>query len=342
MALMPPALMPPARTRRIIVVGLGSIGRRHARLLHSRGDLAVELCEPESSNLDLAYAEVGKLPTYRTYAEAWRTRPDMMLIATPHDLHCAQTVQALESGIHVLCEKPMSDRLEDARAMLAAGELARQRSGAVLSIGFMLHFHPLMARLKQLIAEGTLGTILQAHYSVGSYITLVNSRSRYQANLEGALLLDYAHQPDVIHWLLGEKPRGIYMAAAQGGQFEHTSMPNVLALTCDYARPLLTTVHLNYAQMPQRSACEIIGDAGWALAEIEKQTLRIGLRADGSESEEKFPLERDDLYRTEHQLFLDAVAGLAEPSSPASEAIVSMEIADAALRSWREGRRVEL
>ncbi len=103
---------------------------------------------------------------------------------------------------------------------------------------------------------------------------------------------------------------------------------------------LLTTVSLNYAQMPQRSACEVIGDRGWALAEVEKQTLRIGLRADSSECEERIPMERDDLYRTEHQVFLDAAAGLREPSSPAPEAIVSMEITDAALRSWRKGRRI--
>ena len=331
-----------ALTRRIVVVGLGSIGRRHARLLNARGDLAVELCEPEPSNLELAHTDVGRLPTYRAYEEALRTRPELMVIATPHDLHCEQTVQALEQDIHVLCEKPMSDRLEDARAMLAAAERARQRSGTVLSVGFMLHFHPLLVRLRQVVAEGMLGTILQVHYSVGSYITLVNSRSRYQAALEGALLLDYAHQPDFIHWLLGEKPRGVTMAAVQGGQFEHTSMPNVLVLTCDYERPLLTTVSLNYAQMPQRSACEVIGDRGWALAEVEKQTLRIGLRADSSERDERIPVERDDLYRTEHQVFLDAVAGQREPSSPASEAIVSMEITDAALRSWRERRRIEM
>lgn len=331
-----------ALSRRIIVVGLGSIGRRHARLLHARGDLAVELCEPEPSNLDLAYAEVGQLPTYHTYSAALRTRPEMLVIATPHSLHCEQTVQALEQDVHVLCEKPMSDRLEDARRMLDAGEHARQRSGAVLSIAFMLHFHPLLARLKQIVADGTLGAVLQVHYSVGSYITLVNSRSRYQANLEGALLLDYAHQPDFIHWLLGEKPRGVYMAAVQGGQFEHTSLPNLLTLICDYNRPLLTTVSLNYAQMPQRGACEVIGDRGWALAEMEKGTLRIGLRADSSEREERIPVERDDLYRTEHQFFLDAVAGLRPPSSPASEAIVSMEITDAALRSWRAGRRIEM
>ena len=327
-----------ALTPRVVVVGLGSIGRRHARLLHARGDLTVELCEPEPGNLKLAIQEVGRLPNHRSYAEALATDPDMMVIATPHDLHGEQTVQALDRHIHVLCEKPMSDRLEDAKDM----QRAARRSRAVLSIGFMLHFHPLARRLKQILAEGVLGTVLQVHYSVGSYITLVNSRSRYQSSLEGALLLDYAHQPDLIYWLLGEKPSGVYMAATQGGRFEFTSTPNVLALVCDYQRPLLTTIHLNYAQMPQRSACEIIGDRGWALAEIERMSLRLGLRTDASERGETLAVDRDDLYRAEHQAFLDAIAGRREPSSPANEAIVSMEIADAALRSWREQRRVEL
>lgn len=331
-----------ALKRRIVVVGLGSIGRRHARLLNERDGLAVEFCEPEAANLDLACSEIGNLPAFRSYEEALRTGPELVVIATPHDLHCEQTVQALQQGIHVLCEKPMSDNLADAGRMLAAAEQARQTSGAVLSVGFMLHFHPLLARLKQVVEDGTLGTVLQVHFSVGSYITLVNSRSRYQASLEGALLLDYAHQPDFIHWLLGKKPRGVYMAAARGGEFEHTSTPNVLALTCDYDVPLLTTVSLNYAQMPQRGACEVIGDRGWALAEIEKQTLRIGLREGSVEHEERIPVERDDLYRMEHQVFLEATTGLREPSSPAAEAIVSMEIAEAALRSWRERRRVEV
>ena len=331
-----------ALKKRILVVGLGSIGRRHARLLHARGDLAVELCEPEPSNLEIAYSEVGKLPTFRSYEEALESKPGMLVIATPHHLHAEQTVSALNADIHVLCEKPMSDSLESARQMLNAGQRALNRSKTVLSIGFMQHFNPLLERLKQLVDSGTLGTVLQVHATVGSYITLVNSLSRYQATLEGALLLDYAHQPNFIHWLLGERPRGVYMAATRGGAFELASTPNVLALTCDYDRPLLTTVNLNYAQMPQRSSYEVIGDRGWALAELEKQTLRIGLRQDNSETEEHHPMERDTLYTKEHQVFLDAVNGLRAPSSPATEAMVSMEITDAAMRSWRAGRRIEL
>ncbi len=112
------ALTSPARRRRIIVVGLGSIGRRHARLLNARGDLAVELCEPEPANLELAYAEVGRLPTYRTYDEALRTRPEMVVIATPHDLHCAADGAGVGAGhpraVREADERPAGGRPDDA------------------------------------------------------------------------------------------------------------------------------------------------------------------------------------------------------------------------------------
>ena len=324
--------------KRTIVVGLGSIGLRHARLLNQREDVAVEFCESNQERLKQAFDEIGKLPAYTTYEDALASRPDVVLIATPTQLHCDQVVRALRENIHVLCEKPMSDRLADAIKMKEASE----RSSAVLSIGFMLHFHPGIVRLEQLIQEGALGTILQVRYLVGSYVTLVNSHSHYQSQLEGALLLDYAHQPDIIYWLLREKPRGVYMAAGHGGDIEFRSNPNFLTIVCDYDSPLLTTVALNYLQMPQRHECEIVGDEGWALLDFERGTLRIGNRKAASEVEETVESTRDAVYQMEHQAFLDAVAGRREPSSPPEEAIVSMEIVHAALNSWRRQQRVAL
>ncbi len=327
-----------ALRRSIVVVGLGSIGRRHARLLKARGDLEVRACEPDAGTARLAFEQFGEMPLYTSYDEALASGPDMVLIATPHHLHCAQTVQALAQNVHVLCEKPMSDSLADAQRMMAAAEA----SEAILNIGFSLHFHPVIRRLKALIQERALGQVLQVHYRVGSYITLVNSGSRYQAEMEGALLMDYAHQPDVLFWLLGARPRGVYMAAAQGGDMAFSASPNLLSMVCDYGLPLVTTIELNYLQMPQRHACEVVGDEGWALCDFDRGTIRIGNKEAQSEREERIPVEVDRLYELEHQAFLDAVDGKREPESPAAEAIVSMEIIDAALRSWRTGQRVAL
>src|SRR6185369_13675398 len=191
--------------KRVVVVGLGSIGRRHTRLLLERSDVTVEVVETNQEALDLAEKELGKLTNHDSFQSARQTGPDIVWLCTPTPLHAEQTIAALEAGAHVFCEKPMSDSLENARKM----QLAAKKTGKVLNIGFMLHFMPAMIRLRELIRQQTLGNILHIHARVGTYITLVNSLSRYQANQKGSLFLDYAHQPDIFYWLTGQAPKSV-------------------------------------------------------------------------------------------------------------------------------------
>jgi len=327
-----------ALIRRIVIVGTGSIGRRHARLLAARKDLAVEFCEPNPEILALAREEVGDMPTHDSFEAVLASQPELVLIATPHTLHAEQTVAALEAGAHVLCEKPMSDRLETSAQMKAAAE----RTGKTLVFGFNLHFHPATRRLKKLIDSGKLGTVLCAHCHVGTYITLVNSRSRHQAKVEGALLLDYAHQPDLLYWLLGRRPTGVYAAGGQGGSLELQSKPNFITLTFDYDVPMVASIHLNYLQSPERHYYEIAGDRAWALFDLVGNRVCIGKHGEVEFHEERFVMERDDMYIAEHQAFFDTVDGKAPPESSPQSAIQAMEVFEASLTSWRQKRRVEL
>lgn len=322
--------------KRIVVVGLGSIGRRHARLLAARPDLQVEWCEELPEAVEFARGELPPPARVHTrYAAMLETRPEMIVIATPHSAHAAQAIAALEAGVHVLCEKPMSDSLADARRM----ELAAERSRAVFTVGFQQHFHPAMLRAKQLIAAGDLGSVHHVHCLVGTYITLVNSKSRYQQQLRGALLMDYAHQPDIFFFLTGQVPVGVYATGGQGGSLPLQSTPNFAATTCDYNGPLISTTHLNYLQAPDRHDYEIVGDRGWIAADLTKGELRIGRQSDNSQSIETFSTERDPLYIKEHDAFFAAIAGARPPESPAGDALVSMRVVEAALASLQSRRR---
>lgn len=324
---------------RIVVVGLGSIGRRHARLLSRRSDLQVEWCESEPGAVAAAAAELGRpAGTHAEFAAMLETRPEMVVIATPHGQHPRQAIAALDAGAHVLCEKPMADTLAAAAEMLPAA----QRAGRVLTFGFQLHFNPGLRRLRELVVEGELGTVVHVHCRVGSYITLLNSRSRHQQHVEGALLMDYTHQPDLLHWMLGDTPVGVFASGGQGGKPELTSNPNFISVSCDYRRPLIGTIHLNYLQMPERHEYEIVGDQGWAMFDLNTGRLRRGRRSDSREWVEEFPVTRDPVYEAEHQAFLDAIAGKRAPESPARDAIVSMQIIEAAMSSLRTATRVLL
>jgi len=324
---------------RIVVVGLGSIGRRHARLLAARGDLQVEWCEALPEALAFARKEIGEpAASHASWAEALSSQPDMVVIATPHAQHAEQAIAASRAGIHVLCEKPLSDSLVRAREMVAAAESSR----AVFTVGFQLHFHPALQRVKALLREGAVGSVHHAHALVGTYITLVNSKSRYQASLRGALFLDYAHQPDVFHYLLGTVPRGVYATGGQGGRLPLRSNPNFAAVVCDYAEPLISTIHLNYLQMPDRHEYEIVGDEGWIAVDMFKGEMRIGRQRDESTRVEHFPNDKDSWYRFEHEAFLQAIAGSRPPESPARDALISMEVIDATLRSFESRQREAL
>ena len=162
----------------------------------------VEFCEPSIDALNLARKEIGALRHFESYDEALATLPDIVWLATPTQFHSSQSIAALRAGCHVFCEKPMADTVKNALAM----KHAANASGKVLNVGFMLHFMPAMQRLRELISDGSLGDILHIHARVGTYITLLNSLSRYQAANQGSLFLDYAHQPDLFFWLTGKVP----------------------------------------------------------------------------------------------------------------------------------------
>jgi predicted dehydrogenase len=322
--------------KRVVVVGCGSIGQRHARLLAARADVALELCEVQPENLERTLETVGQVPTYDSFERALESRPDVVLIATPIPAHAQQAIDALEAGAHVLCEKPMCDTVANARRMLKAVE----HSDRVFSVGFVLHFHPAMRRIKELIDSGRLGRVMQVHWHIGAYLTLMNSVSRHQAELEGALMLDYAHQPDLLYWWLGQVPTAVYAAARQGGNLPLQSNPNIMAITLEYEGPLLATIDLNYVQHPSRSACEVIGDEGWVSFDWEAGRLIVGRRQEESLTPEDFSVERDSIYQEEQRVFLAAVAGERPPESPATEALVSMQIIEAAMASWKQQQRV--
>lgn len=328
-----------AVNNRIVVVGLGSIGRRHARLLAMRPSLQVEWCEESPQAMATARRELDEPAAwYSSFDTMLATLPSMVVIATPHAQHARQSIRALQMGINVLCEKPLSDNMADAQAMVACAAA----SSATFAVGFQLHFHPALQRVKGLMDQGALGTVHHLHCLIGTYVTLKNSMSRYQSRMNGALFMDYAHQPDIFYWLSKQRPEGVYAAGGQGGSLPLQSNPNFAAVVCDYASPMISTMHLNYLQDPDRHDYEFIGDEGWIALDMFKGEMRRGQHGNSIVTIESFSTERDSLYTNEHEAFLAAIAGERQPESSAADALISMDIIAAALKSLQTYQRVPL
>jgi predicted dehydrogenase len=103
----------------MVVVGLGSIGLHHARLSRRHAGHAVDRCEASPESRALAVGVLGSVSHINDrFTSAGESKPDTMGAAIPHSAHANQGIAAMEAGIYVFCERPLSDSLEGGKPSL--------------------------------------------------------------------------------------------------------------------------------------------------------------------------------------------------------------------------------
>ena len=126
---------------RVLIVGLGNMGRAHALAHHHHQDAEIVGLVIRS---DLALpGELQGYPRFRRLEDGLKTRPDLVVIATYADSHADLAIQALEAGAHVFVEKPLASTVADAERVVATA----RRTGRKLVVGYILRHHPSWQRL---------------------------------------------------------------------------------------------------------------------------------------------------------------------------------------------------
>ena len=127
---------------RVLVAGLGNMGRSHALACHANPDFQIVGLVNRSA-VDLP-PELRGYPLFAEFHAALaQTRPDLVCIATYSDSHADYAVAAFEAGCHVFVEKPLATSVADAERVIAAA----QRCGRKLVVGYILRHHPSWQRL---------------------------------------------------------------------------------------------------------------------------------------------------------------------------------------------------
>ena len=186
---------------RILVVGVGSIGQRHARIVYELGHEVVP-CDANPDLVGEVCARFDLSESYLDYRKAVRNAFDAVMVCTPNHLHAPVAVAAYEHGSHVFVEKPIAHTVEDARIIVDAAEAA----GRVLLVGYVLRHWPGMAALLEKVRREAIGTAYAARVMLGAPETLVLARSDYRQRrgTGSGVILDYSHELDYLRLLLGE------------------------------------------------------------------------------------------------------------------------------------------
>jgi predicted dehydrogenase len=178
------------RLPRCAAVGVGSLGRHHAR---NYAELAREgrvefvgACDTSSDTL-AAVAEANSCASFVNWRELL-DKVDVVSIATPTETHCEIACAFLEKGVHVLVEKPIALTLDEADKMISAAE----KSGAKLMVGQLERFNPAMVALRP-------------HVTSPLYFEIHRVSPFPNRSLDVDVVLDVMiHDLDAVQWMVGE------------------------------------------------------------------------------------------------------------------------------------------
>lgn len=203
---------PPPSPLRIGLLGAARIAAnallKPARLVAGVQVTAVAARDPRRAR---ALADAYQIPTvYATY-QALIDDPtlDAIYNPLPNSLHAEWSIKALRAGKHVLCEKPLANNAAEARQMAQVAD----ECGRLLIEAFHIRYHPLLLRMKEIVASGELGAIrhLEAHFC----IPLRRWRDiRYQYELGGGAMMDLGcYTTQIIRYLAGAEPAVVWADA---------------------------------------------------------------------------------------------------------------------------------
>jgi len=323
---------------RALIVGCGSIGRRHAKNLKSLGLQRLAFCDTNAEALQQCRKEVeGEL--FSNYGEALESfKPDLVLVCTPPVCHVEEALLALRARAHVFIEKPLSHESSGVEILMAE---ARRHDRSV-QIGYNLRFHPGLQILKELIESGKVGRVLWLNVEAGQYLPdwrpWQNYRESYSARKElgGGIILDGSHELDYICWLLG-RPTEVSCRAEHLSGLE-VDVEDSAWIYLTFPERRRAELHLDFVQRTYTRTCKVVAEAGTALWDFTSQEVRWFSANEPGWHSIPYVFEANDMYVAEMRHFLESLGRGTGPLIDLEQGRDLIRVVEAAKKSSSEGR----
>ncbi|GAC1366802.1 MAG: Gfo/Idh/MocA family oxidoreductase [Herpetosiphon sp.] len=282
------------------------------------------------------------------------TRPDVVVVTTPHPFHPALAIDALEAGAHVLVEKPMAIDVVGAERMIAAAE----REKRVLAVNFQHRFRPAVERARALINAGALGALVRVlcvepWYRSAAYYRSAAWRGKWNTEGGGVLMNQAPHTLDLLCYLTG-MPRQVWgwtRTLAHAIECEDTAQAMLEYPNGAPGYLTVSTVEAGSVRrleiVGDRGAIELIGDDlsitrfSPSLQEFRESTPQSFAQPDVSRETITLPGDGGGHLAVHRDLYHAIVEDHA-PRCDGRQGMLSLELANAVVLSSYAGRPVTL
>lgn len=321
------------------VVGLGVMGRNHARVLSSLdGVTLVGIVDPAGTSS----ATETTVPFFNSLEDLLAQGVDYCLVAVPTGLHENVGLQLASAGVHALVEKPLASDPESARRLTEAFEGA----GLIGAVGHIERYNPALQHARSRIQSGELGQLYQI---------VTRRQGPFPARIaDVGVIKDLAtHDIDLTSWITQQEYRAISARTAHRTGREHEDLVMILA---DLAGGTVASHTVNWLSPFKERQVVITGEGGAFVADT--LTADLTFYANGSIPTEwhdvatfrgvsegniiRFAIAKPEPLRTEHETFRDAVLGKPADIVTMRQGLATVRVAEAIVESARVGQTIVL
>jgi predicted dehydrogenase len=341
----------------IAVAGAGLIGKRHIEEVDaSRSAGLAAIVDPQPAAREVA--DTFGVPLYGSLAELFQAdKPDGVILATPNQRHVDGGLECVAAGVPAIVEKPIGDTVEGAIRLVEAAEAA----GVPLLTGHHRNYSPIMAKAREIVHSGMLGSIVAVvgtalFYKPDGYFDVGGGWRRQPGG--GPILLNLIHEVNNLQSLVGDVVRvqATTSNATRGFEVEDTA-----AMVFTFANGALGTFLLSdaaasprsweqtsrentaYATYPDEDCYHLAGTRGSLSVPTMRLTVYEGERSWWEPlATSTVELERSDPLANQIDHFAADIRGEADPICSGRDGLTTLMVVDAVAESARTGQPVDV
>lgn len=322
---------------RLLIVGLGSIGTRHARLARVVAPGVKIAAWRHRAPVGPMHAGIDVCVTDLEAALAFQ--PQAAVIASPASKHLETAVPLAEAGVHLLIEKPIASSAFGVADLI---DICSAR-GVTLMTGYNLRFLHSLERFRALLAERSVGRVMSVRAEIGQYLPSWRPSVDYRdsvsarADLGGGVLLELSHEIDYLNWLFGSVEWVSAITRRQSAL--QIDVEDTAHLTLGFApqageAPVVAALSLDFIRHDMTRTCTVIGEQGtlrWDALAGRVERFVSGVNVWETLFWQTAP--RDESYLEEWRHFLSCIESGARPLSSGVEGLAAVRVVDAARES---------
>jgi predicted dehydrogenase len=331
-----------SKSPHILILGLGSAGKRHWRNLASLGCVCSGMDPREDRRAETTTIE-GYQGAYGSVEEALqRASFDGCVIASPPSFHIPQLNAVLAApGLRaVLCEKPLSTLLQATAALEGA---AQDR----VLLGYTYRWWPPLIELRRRIQRGDIGAVRHVRAVMAAHLEDWHPWERYQdffmssAEQGGGALLDESHVLDLVRWIFG-MPEALYASVERLSELDISTDDNVDILMT-YPDRKRISIHLDLYARPHERQITVVGERGTLRWSYERNVVELGREGEQKWETETFTCERNEMFLGAAREFLALLEGGATAlTCTVEDGREALRLIEACRKSEQMKRRVPL